>query len=402
MKNLAYLILITVFLISCDEDKPKIDDLTFTYQTTDVTELDGNDGSITLTVTGGKDPITYNWSNGESTKNINSLIAGTYSVTVSDASSQSVTKSIEITEPSVKIETIKISVGAEYANDIYYSLASGVVSTKDRMEWDIAFYTGPMTSSILTNDGNNIKLYVVDAIANWADVNGDDTVGIASMPFLNNTYSDTTWENGAFDKGALGHPDYGWGYYDMVTHQVVGDSVHIIVLADGSAKKLMIQKRESSDNSFHIKYANLDGTDEVSDVVSMASNLDKNMVHYSIANEATVIHEPAAADWDLMFTKYYDEDIPYLVTGVLSNNDIMVAQMETDTASNDYGSASYSKVINTIGSDWKTFDMGSFSYVVTEDLVYFVQDNNDNYYKLVFTDFEGSASGNIEFMKTTY
>ena len=42
-------------------------------------------GTITLTVTGGAAPFTYNWSNGATTQNLTNLSAGTYDVTVTDS-----------------------------------------------------------------------------------------------------------------------------------------------------------------------------------------------------------------------------------------------------------------------------------------------------------------------------
>lgn len=49
-------------------------------------DVDGaNNGSITITVTGGTAPYTYAWSNGATTAEINNLAAGTYSVEVTDA-----------------------------------------------------------------------------------------------------------------------------------------------------------------------------------------------------------------------------------------------------------------------------------------------------------------------------
>ncbi|HXK80777.1 MAG TPA: T9SS type A sorting domain-containing protein [Bacteroidales bacterium] len=56
------------------------------FTVSDVLCFGGNDGSINLSVSGGTSPYTYEWSNNQQTQNINSLIAGTYIVTISDNS----------------------------------------------------------------------------------------------------------------------------------------------------------------------------------------------------------------------------------------------------------------------------------------------------------------------------
>jgi gliding motility-associated-like protein len=59
-----------------------------------------NNGSITSTVSaGGTTPYSYNWSNGATTPNISGLAPGTYSVTVTDASSCNDIASVTITQP---------------------------------------------------------------------------------------------------------------------------------------------------------------------------------------------------------------------------------------------------------------------------------------------------------------
>ena len=286
-----------------------------------------------------------------------------------------------------------ISMGAGYADEVYYSLANGVIKTSPRSSWDIAFSTDPMSSTILVNEGYGVELYTYplgDKTA-WDNV---DTSGMSAWPVMYN--SDTSWYYGAFDRNDTGHPDYGWGVYNTQSHDVVGDSLFVIRLSDDSVKKLFIEKRAAMTNSFSIKFGNLDVAGETKDI-SCSSYTDKNFVYFSFGSGEVLDIEPESSSWDLLFTKYYDESIPYNVTGVLTNIEVETAEVRnTDTDLADPTTAEFSDDIAIIGSDWKEFDMGSFTYVVEPDLCYFVQSGAD-LYKIIFTGTDGSVSGKIVF-----
>lgn len=59
----------------------------------------GTNGSITLGVTGGTSPYTYNWGNGITSQNRTNLAAGTYTVTITDASGCSAVVTQTLTQP---------------------------------------------------------------------------------------------------------------------------------------------------------------------------------------------------------------------------------------------------------------------------------------------------------------
>jgi hypothetical protein len=58
-----------------------------------------NKGAVSTTTTGAYPPYSYLWSSGQTTANITSLTAGKYDVTVTDAKSCKVTKSLTVTQP---------------------------------------------------------------------------------------------------------------------------------------------------------------------------------------------------------------------------------------------------------------------------------------------------------------
>ncbi len=69
----------------------------------DVTCFGGNDGSASASASGGNPPYTYLWSNSATTTSVTGLIAGAYSVTVTDASGCTSTASGNISEPALLV-----------------------------------------------------------------------------------------------------------------------------------------------------------------------------------------------------------------------------------------------------------------------------------------------------------
>ncbi|MEZ4926222.1 MAG: hypothetical protein R3A50_08095 [Saprospiraceae bacterium] len=81
----------------------------------------GADGSIDLTVTGGKSPYTYSWSNGATSEDISGLSVGTYGVTVTDANMCTKASSVTLTEPT------PINLSTEQSNVTCFGASNGEI-----------------------------------------------------------------------------------------------------------------------------------------------------------------------------------------------------------------------------------------------------------------------------------
>ena len=88
---------------------------------TNVTCNAGNNGSADLTVSGGASPYTYLWSNGATTQDITGVIAGTYSVVVTDNVGCTDTAFFTLTEP------LAITAVSSYAEPTCYDSATGLI-----------------------------------------------------------------------------------------------------------------------------------------------------------------------------------------------------------------------------------------------------------------------------------
>jgi hypothetical protein len=298
----------------------------------------------------------------------------------------------------------QVEIGAGYANQGYYSLTDGEIGQVAKADWDLAFEASGFGSGIRINGANNIKLWRYPNADNSEFGTSLDTNGLYMWPQL--VDSDTSWSFGAFNqtRNFNNSLDLGWGNYNTITHAVTGDSLFIIELSNGDYKQMDIIQLMGG--KFEFRYADLDGQNVIQDEIVKSDYANKNFGYYSILNEEALDLEPTTNDsWDLLFTSYITmlgPNMPYGVTGVLMNKNIEVAKAEgvNDQESyNDWNSETYSHLINTIGYDWKSFNMQAFQFELDEELVFFIKSTNNEVWKLYFTGFGGSANGLFEFNK---
>ena len=297
---------------------------------------------------------------------------------------------------SPQAQTVQISMGNNYANQVFYSMQNGEIKNISNDNWDLAFTTDQYASTIRTNDGKGVELYTyhLGDTSDWQNINVSIINNLSSGMYN----SEISWYDGAFENNSLGHPDYGWGVYNMITHNVTGDSLYIIKTINGNWKKIWIQELTTA-GEYIFKFANLDGSNEITQSILKTNYTDKNFIYFSIDQNTIIDREPISSEWDITFTKYISpvQAMPYPVTGVLTNNNTEVAKATgvTDPLTYfDYSNHNFNSEINSIGYDWKSYQ-GSF--VVDANRCYFIKDKNENIWRLVFNSFDGMSTGNVEF-----
>jgi hypothetical protein len=296
-------------------------------------------------------------------------------------------------------ETINLAEGK--TNQSYYSLENGEHSNIDNQNWDLAFEASIRGSYIRINGQNGVELCVCPdgKITDWSDVGITD---ISDWPKLHNSTS--TWFEGAFDQNNTGtEKGLEWEKYNSTTHAISVDSVYIIKLSDQNYRKLYIDKLYNGANFF--TYANIDGSAEMDVTITKSEFEGKKNGYYSILNNETINREPNSEEWDFVYTKYQGNggtaQNPYFMgfTGVLTNRGVIITEVGSSNIEDVIiKNQTFNDEIDIIGSDWKTYDRKTNSYTIVDTLSYFINDKNDNIWKLNFQGYK-STNGQIEFNK---
>lgn len=295
--------------------------------------------------------------------------------------------------------TVNTSLSPGYANQLYYKLSTETEAPYAANSWDIALLrTSTFSIGIRVNAGTGTEVF--EASNNPSDWSTIDVANEGGWTKLNN--DDTSWTEGAFDRGSA---TYGWGEYNPATHHVVGTVIFVLKYADGSYRKFI---NEDFFGGYTFKYSTWDsgtstwGTDETATVAN-SNNPNNRFNYYSFENDTEVSAAPAINAWDIKFTKYYTEipdgsgdTVYYPVTGVLFNEGLEVAENDEPSGMPSNPSLTYSTDINTIGYDWKSFSF-STGWSVDANKAFYVKYADDTVYRLYFSSFSGSSTGDLTF-----
>lgn len=297
----------------------------------------------------------------------------------------------------------QISAGPGYTKASFYRLDDGSSQQIAHDAWDIAFSNlGATVAGIFINESS-------------ATINGQPTPALELFDALTSDFSDVIdpgllgdrlynpeidWTTGAFNTPAdPSNPlDFGWGTYNPVQHQVQGSRVFVLKLRNGQYRKLIFDVFTGSAYTFRV--AELDNANAVTYTVELQAGNGSPLQYVSLANPAAAV--ATATNWDMVFCRYFaplDDGsggtLQYALTGILSGDGVLAAKASgVDPATVDYNDYldSLSSRLDVVGHDWKAFDL-SAGWSVAPDRAYFVKTTQNQLFKLVFIDFEGSSTG---------
>ncbi|MBL7891538.1 MAG: gliding motility-associated C-terminal domain-containing protein [Bacteroidia bacterium] len=192
---------------------------------TDVSCFGGNNGTASVSVSGGALPYTYLWSDNSAGQRINNLSAGTYTVTITDGNNCTLSSVVNITQPS-KIQVSLTSTGDVICRNEISTISSGVLGGTplytyqwNNLKTNSTISVSPVQTTayiVLVADANGCteKSTITITVNQLPDVafNTIDTSGCGSLcvNFTNTSSNDSIykWTFGDGDTSSLKTPSH--------------------------------------------------------------------------------------------------------------------------------------------------------------------------------------------------
>ena len=102
--------------VTCGRSVSQPTQLSLNLNNTDVNCFGGNTGAVTSTATGGTGAFNYTWSSGQTTAGISNVVAGNYTLSVTDAAGCSISSAISVSQPTaLGLQTVPTNVACNGA-----------------------------------------------------------------------------------------------------------------------------------------------------------------------------------------------------------------------------------------------------------------------------------------------
>lgn len=170
-------------------------------------------GAISVNVSGGSSPYTYAWSNGSSGTSISSLLAGSYTITVTDATGCNAMKTVVITEPAAGLgidgftENIPVCAGGNDGS-LEVSFSGGVAP------FSFSWSNGGNTQEITGLSANMYTVTITDnnnctAVGNFT-LNDPPPIAVAVTPVSPDCNGDTNGSISVSASNGTAPFNYSW------------------------------------------------------------------------------------------------------------------------------------------------------------------------------------------------
>ena len=316
-----------------------------------------------------------------------------------------------------QVVTDSVMMNTSKTSDVFYNMKTGFVDSTSNTNWHFAFAVRPslfpnntlQSTTIRINEARGVNVFKSTFTnSQWKSF---DSAGFSAWTSLHD--NDSSWDLGALNTGANpGAFNYGWGSYDMTSHDVLPTNIYLIKIKTGTTynfRKFMIQ-RLVYDSQWIFTFANIDGTDSNTVKITKSAYANKLFAYYNFNNKTQFNREPNANTWDMVFT-YFNTPVllgpppavQYNVAGVLCNPmspSYRISHVNKNTVSPLI--SSFNTQANNISWDWATPPMGPppADYAITDSMAFFVRCQTDTRpYRIVFTKFTVNDPGKFVFVK---
>ncbi len=291
--------------------------------------------------------------------------------------------------------TETIALGENYAVQVYYDLENKKIAAYNDFEiWDLAINSNTDMNTIVLNTAKNMRIFPLPG-KTFDEVSLSDFKAVNEEDWLYDAPS------GNQDTTAFGV------WWQIIDNQIVPKDITYLLDRGKDSKgdkigsyKLKIVSADKESISF--RFQNL-RADEIIDI-TVIKDSKTNFSMLSIDSKEQISIEPNKEDWDILFTKHTEllftsegDAMWYGVTSILLNPYNCTAAFNTDSTYNlitldSIPNYTFSSDRNTIGHDWKYYDLDAGVYLMRYRNTYLIKSRNDYYFKLRFTSFT-NASG---------